>query len=286
MAALIFTQYDQVYVLEFDATTSETHDATAEITKHRVQRGIDVTDNVVPDPIVVRVEGVITNTPLTRTVAERFATSENGKPPQVVGDSIFSRQEVFLAATEYRQRTKVSVSGGVVSGPPAAITGRPVLSSVFFVPIVGAIRTPVEVTLGEVYQHKHVTSISGSALADAKSRLRVCLDVLQGIRGAGIPVKLVTEEKEYPFMLISSVSAVKNTPYDMMRFSISLQEVNFATVITTKTKVKAKPLQNRAVETKDAGQVAGFTRTGTQGAQDRSNLIDLTADRTTLPVPE
>lgn len=285
MAALIFTQYDQVYVLEFDATTSETHEAAAEISKHRMQKGVDITDNVVPEPLTVRIDGVITNTPLTRTVAEFFAAASDGKTPQVVGDSIFSKQDVTLAATHYRQRTQPSVSGGVVSGPPAAITNRPVLSSVFFVPLLGAIRTPVEATLGEVNTFKQITTVSTSALADAKSRLRICLEVLQGINRAAIPVKLVTEEKEYPYMLISSVSAVKNSAYDMMRFSLTLQEVNFASVITTKTKVKAKPLQKRAEAVKDAGQVAGFTPTGTQGAQDRSNLIDLTADRTTLPVP-
>lgn len=47
-----------------DATLRETHSAAAEVTEHPVEAGADISDHVRPKPVEVRIEGVITDTPL------------------------------------------------------------------------------------------------------------------------------------------------------------------------------------------------------------------------------
>lgn len=291
MAALIFTQYDQVYVLEFDATTSETHDARAEISKHRVQRGkgsgVAVSDNVVPEPLVVRVEGVITNTPLNRTFAERYAASVGGKKPIVVGDVFEGRAPRTIKYRTRRQTSTATAEGGNLINLPPAINNQPQLAALASIPLVGSVPRPVKVTLGKVVEEENSISFQTTTLSDVKMRLRVCLEALQWANRYGIPVKLVTEEKEYPVMLISAVSAVKNTAYDMMRFSVTVEEINFATVRTTTAKVKLKqPLQKRMEEQVDQGQASAFTPTGTPKERIRSRWLDSVTDRTTQAVDE
>lgn len=51
-------------LITLDASTSQTHERSAEPTEHPVEQGVDVTDHVHPGPVRVTVAGVISATPL------------------------------------------------------------------------------------------------------------------------------------------------------------------------------------------------------------------------------
>ena len=51
-------------IVTFDATLQETQTFTSEVTEHPVEQGADITDHVRPKPIELRIQGIITETPL------------------------------------------------------------------------------------------------------------------------------------------------------------------------------------------------------------------------------
>lgn len=55
-------------ILTIDATMQETHSLAAEVTEHPVEVGSDITDHIRPKPIEVRIDGIITNAPLSSNI--------------------------------------------------------------------------------------------------------------------------------------------------------------------------------------------------------------------------
>src|SRR5713101_5273233 len=51
-------------VITIDATLQEVHKADAEVTEHPVELGADITDHVRPKPVELRIEGIISDTPI------------------------------------------------------------------------------------------------------------------------------------------------------------------------------------------------------------------------------
>jgi len=52
------------YSFTLDATVRESHSMTAEVPKHPVEEGFEVSDHVQPTDVVLSIEGVISNAPL------------------------------------------------------------------------------------------------------------------------------------------------------------------------------------------------------------------------------
>lgn len=52
-------------IWNFDATISESHTHTAEVTTHPVERGVDIADHIQIKPFNLTLDGIVTNTPLT-----------------------------------------------------------------------------------------------------------------------------------------------------------------------------------------------------------------------------
>lgn len=69
MTVTIFPQPAGMLIGEFDVTVSETHKSEVELTSNPVERGVRVTDHVLPKPRVFECEVVVSNTP-TRTTAQ------------------------------------------------------------------------------------------------------------------------------------------------------------------------------------------------------------------------
>src|SRR6266702_3660671 len=67
-------QFDYVYTddsgdnvtgsVVLDAAVNENHTVAADITRHQVEKGSDVTDHIRPLPRRLSVEGIVTNTPI------------------------------------------------------------------------------------------------------------------------------------------------------------------------------------------------------------------------------
>lgn len=59
------TLNDQQIVIQFDASLSESHMATAQVTDHQVEKGPNITDHIRPLPMRLSVVGFVTDTPVS-----------------------------------------------------------------------------------------------------------------------------------------------------------------------------------------------------------------------------
>jgi hypothetical protein len=87
-------------VVELDATISASHSFRVEATQHPVERGAKITDHLRPEPEVVTIEGLITNTPISRTQQTRAVAVTGGTLSTTAGEpSVFGvpgyAQEAF-----------------------------------------------------------------------------------------------------------------------------------------------------------------------------------------------
>ena len=57
-------QRTKIATLELDAAISVVYSRTADVTDHPVERGSNVSDHVRPKPVEIKIEGMLTNTPI------------------------------------------------------------------------------------------------------------------------------------------------------------------------------------------------------------------------------
>lgn len=68
-----FTEGTTLEAIVMDATLSEGHSHTAEVTEFPVERGSSVTDNVRAKPVQLRVEGFVSDFPLQSNIVQQLA---------------------------------------------------------------------------------------------------------------------------------------------------------------------------------------------------------------------
>ncbi len=61
----------KVDTIELDASISESHVGEVEVTEHPVEEGANISDHARPKPETLSVEGVVSNTPLSRSQSRR-----------------------------------------------------------------------------------------------------------------------------------------------------------------------------------------------------------------------
>lgn len=64
---------------EIDAAISEEHAFAAEVTAHPVEKGADVADHIRPQPVVVSIEGVVSDTPMLGLADRRGDRDSSGR---------------------------------------------------------------------------------------------------------------------------------------------------------------------------------------------------------------
>ena len=67
LISLFIQKKSSIGVITFDALVSESVTAEAEITTNPVEQGVDVSDNIVIQPLSFRLEAIISDTPLSYT---------------------------------------------------------------------------------------------------------------------------------------------------------------------------------------------------------------------------
>jgi hypothetical protein len=72
----------------FDAVLQEKHEITSTITEHPVEEGSNIADHVRPDPIVLNIQGVVTNTPIVA-----IGTDGWQRTPQILGPGEYHIEE-------------------------------------------------------------------------------------------------------------------------------------------------------------------------------------------------
>jgi hypothetical protein len=65
----------QIEDIELDATLSETHTASADITDHPVEQGANIVDHARRKPDGLMIEGLVSNTPLSRDQMRRYISA-------------------------------------------------------------------------------------------------------------------------------------------------------------------------------------------------------------------
>lgn len=60
-----------------DGVVSEQHNSTARVTKHPVEYGVDISDYVIKQPMKIVVNGIVTNSPFLKQLANRLPGDPN-----------------------------------------------------------------------------------------------------------------------------------------------------------------------------------------------------------------
>lgn len=91
-----------VGLVEFDATLSETHRKTNEVTAHPVEAGVDVVDHIRPLPEEVEINGVVSDTPLVFLASLRAPSPIKGAltRPSDRADTAYAELEAIMANAE------------------------------------------------------------------------------------------------------------------------------------------------------------------------------------------
>lgn len=101
------TEYVIIAGFMLDCTLSERHVFDSDVTDYPVESGINITDNIRPLPIVVEIEGLVTNSPIGPIAAERGALGALGvKPTDDCYDTltgIWKKREPVIIRTSLRR---------------------------------------------------------------------------------------------------------------------------------------------------------------------------------------
>ena len=123
---VVTIETDDFEILEVDATVSENHQFTTELTKHEVEEGFDITDNARKMPKILSLSGVITDTP-NFLGSNKILNSVLEKPSQNAFDFLLNIYETSVICfvstsvyeyaqyimTDFNYRKSLDESGGL-----------------------------------------------------------------------------------------------------------------------------------------------------------------------------
>jgi hypothetical protein len=107
--SLLHSAGTKIGVVELDASLSESHESVVAATKHPVERGSQITDHLRPEPVTLTIEGIVSNTPISRKQqvravafggSEFASTSVAASPYGVPGYA----EEAFAKLREFQER--------------------------------------------------------------------------------------------------------------------------------------------------------------------------------------
>lgn len=234
-------------VIDFDVITTEQHKIGAKVADHPVEVGANVSDHVRPELLALSITGVVSDTPIRRSV--------------LPGDPIQQQGSTSLQTVTRTLQTPVRV------GP--APGGGALNDTVESLPVVGAIRrfqrtnaAPPTATPAEYRDNVVSQSFSYREFPDGAARVRQVFEQLENVCRSGIPIEVVTAVRTYPNMLITSIEASRD-PSESLAFDMSLRELRIAevrnTTITRTPAKKPKPAEKRAeTKTKQGDQAQGW----------------------------
>lgn len=265
MAAIIFSAtgslsdaaFDATLsVIEFDATLSETHSSKSEKTSHPVEAGVAISDHVRPSEDRVTLEVIVTNTPLNDMSVSRFL-APTGRLQSAAPLRMANLPLTLSGVTVAGEQRLVGKSKQVAT-PKIKAARQPGFG--FPMQLRGALNAdardnPPEVTPGR-FDKLVPNGVSGSPLqaVTPANRVKLVYEVLQSLVRSGVEVNLVTDLRDYPSMVITSLSTPK-TAMDALVFSMELEEIRFSS--TKKTEVKALRVEEPRAEKKvDQGPTA------------------------------
>lgn len=117
-------------IWNFDATTSESHQHTAEVTNHPVENGVDITDHIQLKPFKLTLTGIVTNTPLAPGI-----NSSATRIRELYDDliNLFESKQLLSVVTGLRRYTNMVITS--VTVPRQAPNRQHIIPSVSMVQI-------------------------------------------------------------------------------------------------------------------------------------------------------
>lgn len=214
----------QTFFITLDVAAKVQHTSTNQVTDHPVEIGSNVSDHIRPDPNVLTIEGVISNTPIflpsdhignatlvTQTVAADWSGLDNR-------DTVRGREGTIGDVLPVPR-----LIGGIgIGGEQIAQIGRDV---------------PGQFTAANVL-----------AFSDEFDRVGECFSELQLIRDTGTLCFVVTHRRNYEDMAITQLDVADDgTTGHALRFSIAFKQVRYG-------RTRTEPVPAIARKKKPAGK--------------------------------
>lgn len=281
MATIRYVENGVTNVVYFDATMSESHGRTAEITEHVVERGADLADHVRPSRPDFSMDVMVSNTPIPN----------RGKPPEgrIIGQKVLtffqSPEQIRNSLDVNRAVFPPSIKGGYVAPFSLPLNGgrvgltTPGGNGPADISTVGSngnsssrITYPWVVTPGS-YSANRVQGLWAEVFTylEAQDRVQDIWTALNGLLERAQVLTVVTRLQEYPSMLIAGIGAPVEAR-NAITFSLRFKQVGFAESLTFANAVAPVAANaKKAVAKKDQGPKATFTMEDTRG----QSLVDM-----------
>lgn len=231
MTAILFSTFGTLSAIEFDCTIDETHTRTASATEHDVEEGAAISDHVKVGLPRLSLQAIITNTPLNASAVDILVASGRYKlvapvrasqTTSTVAVPSFARQELGSSLYTNGWVSGAAVSGGMGYG---------------LVPRIGPVAFPPQLApkptvIPAVREKRPVAQAMQVTTIESVDRVLETFAVLDLLMETGTQVRVLTDLKEYPVMVIESLSIPRRAE-DALHFSMSLKAMRFATVKST-----------------------------------------------------
>jgi len=258
MAILLWTDPDTFiqHGIEFDATVTEELTFSSNVTRSPIEKGVATTDHVEPEPDGVRLEGMVTNTPLVdRTPGAGFTDGDLYGP--IVSAFL---PETVQYSTKYLQtgarvRPNNRTAAHLPGVPPRLLSG----GTATVTPAVWSRRENVQ-----TFQVlKAVTPVD---------RVQKVLEFLRSLAFRGVEFSLDTRYVFFPSMLISSV-VCPTTNQDSMTFALDIISAQFSEVTTTTIAPKRTAVAQTRQQQKVSAGVVPVDPFHPGGKEDKAQTI-------------
>lgn len=226
----------QTYTLTLDASIHETHTATSTVTDHPVERGSNVADHIRPDPDVLTMEAIISNTP-------------HFLPVDHMGGVILEDREIKGAQITAADRIAgIPLAGGAVG----LVAG--------FAPIPTGL-------LGRIGTSEYITAVVQGFTGEF-DRVTECYRELLRIRSDGQLVRILTTLRSYDNMALTSLEVSREARTgNALAMSLAFKNVRFGAT-------KNEPVPLLPVKAAEKGTKTKEEHTEHK-AEDDSSLLNL-----------
>lgn len=194
----------QTFFITLDVASKIQHTSTNQVTDHPVETGANVSDHVRPEPNVLTIDGVISNTPIYL-------------PSDHIGNSTLITETVTASWNGYDNRRK--------------IRGREATIGDYF----PAPRPIGRIGLGTAETAQIGRDVPGGSLAatvttfsDAFDRVGECYGELLLIRDTGTLCMVVTHRRTYENMAVTQLDVADDgNTGNALRFTVAFKQVRF-----------------------------------------------------------
>jgi hypothetical protein len=223
----------QAYHLTLDATTSETHEISAVVTDHPVEKGVNISDHVRPEPDVIKLEGVVSNTPI-------FLPPDYSEGAELVTDQLGNVVGTIVSPTGIRETATVTAASFPLP-PRGPFNPGGIAQQTFLRP---ALDPKTRITSTEI-QGPDLNAALVQSFTVEFDRVKAVWQALRQLRDDGTLLTVQTDLWRYENMVLQHVSTSRTVEYgNSLQLSMELKQIVIGR--TVKVDVPAIPTARKA----------------------------------------